>query len=293
VINEVTAVAVGYHVSEKIAEKAQEVEPEPKQKTVVAALPEVDRLPFENYLKKHSAPELTLAQAVERTLKKNASLSVKQARVEEDRQDRDRLLTELFPQIRGKVGYMRVDENLAQRSFETIPLEQEADTWLEGIKARDSRALKLLKSSSELYHGLLMFSHNSKKYFPCGAGMGLTGISSAGDVYLCHRFVGMDAYKLGNIFDKRIDRDAYLKRPIDFVQECSRCPARHYCAGSCRYDNAASTGSVFKPPEEMCRLHCREFELSAYLISRLDEADRAFLQEENIVPPKPCPLDFG
>jgi len=172
-------------------------------------------------------------------------------------------------------------------------LEREANTWLEGIKARDSQALKQLKSSSELYHGLLMFSHNSKKYFPCGAGLGLTGISSEGDVYLCHRFVGMDVYKLGNIFDKHIDRDAYLKSPIDFIQECSNCPARHYCAGSCRYDNAASTGSVFKPPEEMCRLRCREFELSAYLISRLDEADRAFLQEEGIVPPKPCPLDFG
>ena len=172
-------------------------------------------------------------------------------------------------------------------------LEQEADRWLTGIKAKDSQELKQLKNSSELYHGLLSFSHNSKRYFPCGAGLGLTGISSTGDVYLCHRFVGMDEYKLGNIFDKHIDRDAYLKSPITFVQECTDCPARHYCAGSCRYDNAASTGSVFTPPEEMCRLRCREFELSAYLSSRLDKADLAFLQGEDIVPPKPCPLDFG
>ena len=172
-------------------------------------------------------------------------------------------------------------------------LEQEANTWLKGIKTRDSQSLTQLKNTSELYLGLRAFLHNSKKYFPCGAGLGLTGISSAGDVYLCHRFVGMDAYKLGNVFDKHIDRDAYLKSPIAFVQECSDCPARHYCAGSCRYDNAASTGSVFKPPEEMCRLRRREFELSAYLSSRLDEADRTFLQEEDIVPPKPCLLDFG
>ena len=172
-------------------------------------------------------------------------------------------------------------------------LEQETNSWLEGIKSRDIPALKQLKNSSELYHGLLSFSHNSKRYFPCGAGLGLTGISCSGDVYLCHRFVGMNAYKLGNVFDKHIDRDAYQKSPIAFVPECSDCLARHYCAGSCRYDNAASTGSVFKPPEEMCRLRRREFELSAYLSSRLDEADRAFLQEEDIVPPKPCPLDFG
>ncbi len=80
----------------------------------------------------------------------------------------------------------------------------------------------------------------------------------------------MEAYKLGNVFDNHIDRDAYLKSPMAFVQECSECPARYYCAGSCRYDNAASTGSVFKPPEEMCRLRRRGFELSAYLSSRLD-----------------------
>ena len=172
-------------------------------------------------------------------------------------------------------------------------LEQETDTWLEGIKARDSQALMQLKNSSGLYHGLLMFLHNSKRFFPCGAGRGLTGISNAGDVYLCHRFVGMDAYKLGNVFDKHIDRDEFLKSPIEFVRECCDCPARYYCGGNCMYDNASSTGSVFKPPEEMCSLRRREFELCAYVISRLDEADRAFLQKEDIVPSKPCPLDFG
>ena len=172
-------------------------------------------------------------------------------------------------------------------------LVREANAWLEGIKAGDSQTLRQLKDSSALYHGLLVFSHNSRRCFPCGAGLGLIGISSTGDVYLCHRFVGMDEYKLGSIFDKRLDRDAYLKSPLDCVHECHNCPARYYCGGSCRYDNAASTGSVFKPPEEVCRLRCREFELSAYLSSRLDEADRAFLQEEDIVPPKPCPLDFG
>lgn len=172
-------------------------------------------------------------------------------------------------------------------------LEQETNTWLEGIKARDSRALKQLKSSSEIYRGLLNFLHNNKRYFPCGAGLGLTGISITGDVYLCHRFVGMEDYRLGNIFDKHTDRDAYLKSPISFVQECSQCPARYYCAGNCRYDNAASTGSVFEPAKEMCRLRCREFELSAYLSSKMDESDVAFLREVDIVPHKPCPIDFG
>ncbi len=120
-INETTAVLVKYHVSETVAKKAREVAPEPAKKNVAAALPEVDRLPLDNYLKNDSTPELTLAQAVERALKKNASISVKQARVDEDRQDRDRVLTELFPQVRGQVGYLQVDQNIAQRSFGMFP----------------------------------------------------------------------------------------------------------------------------------------------------------------------------
>ncbi|MCP4575492.1 MAG: nif11-like peptide radical SAM maturase [Deltaproteobacteria bacterium] len=172
-------------------------------------------------------------------------------------------------------------------------LAEEADMWLAGIKARDTLALRAMRNSSDLYHGLLAFTHNRKKIFPCGAGLGLAGISSSGDVYLCHRFVGMAAYKLGNIFDQHLDRDEYRKSPIRFVKKCRHCPARHYCAGGCKYDNAASTGSLFELPPEMCRLRCREFELSAYVSSRLDEADRAFLRKEKIVPPKPCPLDFG
>ncbi len=123
-INEETAVAIGYHLSQKIVEQAQEIEPEPVKETVLAAMPEVDRLPFSTYLKKKGAAELTLVQAVERALKKNASLSVKRAKVDEDRQDRDRMLTELFPQIRGQMGYMRVDSNIAQRSFGMFPRER-------------------------------------------------------------------------------------------------------------------------------------------------------------------------
>lgn len=123
-INETTALAVKYHVTERVAETAEEITPEPPVKSVVAALPEVDRLPLDHHLKKNSTQGLTLAQAVERALKNNASLSVKEAKVEEDRQDRNRVLTELFPQIQGNAGYLRLDQNIAQRSFGTLPQER-------------------------------------------------------------------------------------------------------------------------------------------------------------------------
>jgi len=172
-------------------------------------------------------------------------------------------------------------------------MEQEAETWIEHTKNRDSEHLKNLMSNSQLYPGLLSFLHNAKRRYPCGAGLGMVGVSCAGNVYLCHRFVGMDAYKLGSVFDNDLDREKYHQSPVAFVEKCSRCSARYYCAGGCKHDNAGGCGSVFKPSEDMCRLRRREAELAAYIVCLLTDDDRAFLIEHKIVPPKPCLLDFG
>ncbi len=172
-------------------------------------------------------------------------------------------------------------------------MEQEAETWIEHAKNRDSQILKRLMSNSQLYQGLLSFAHNAKRRYPCGAGLGMVGVSCVGDVYLCHRFVGMDAYKLGSVFDNDLDREKYHQSPVTLVEECRKCSARYYCAGGCKHDNVGSCGSVFKPSEDMCRLRRREAELAAYVVCLLTDEDRAFLAEHKIVPPKPCLLDFG
>ena len=37
-----------------------------------------------------------------------------------------------------------------------------------------------------------------RKAYPCGAGLGLMGVATDGDVALCHRFAGSDAHKFGD-----------------------------------------------------------------------------------------------
>ncbi len=171
-------------------------------------------------------------------------------------------------------------------------MEHEAETWIEKTQNRDGQFLEKLVSNSQLYQGLLSFVHNAKRQYPCGAGLGMVGVSCAGDVYLCHRFVGMEAYKLGNVFENGLDREKYHQSPVILVEECRKCSARYYCAGGCKHDNAGSCGSVFEPSEDMCRLRRREVELAAYVVCLLTDEDRAFLAEHKIVPPKPCLLDF-
>lgn len=172
-------------------------------------------------------------------------------------------------------------------------IEEDAETWIKSIKTRDLPGVVKLKHSSPLYHGLTCFLHHVKKRYPCGAGLGKVGVSCSGDIYLCHRFVGIDAYKLGTVFKTDLDREIYQQPPVTRVDECRRCIAGFYCAGGCKHDNAGANGSIFKPSRDMCRLKRREMEMAAYVVSLLDDGDRGFLGRGDIVPPKPCPLDFG
>lgn len=85
------------------------------------------------------------------------------------------------------------------------------------------------------------------KAYPCGAGIGLLGVATDGDVALCHRFAGSDSHKLGTVHDG-IDRglqEDYLRRHhIDNKTDCSTCWARSLCAGGCYHEAHTRYGST-------------------------------------------------
>lgn len=171
-------------------------------------------------------------------------------------------------------------------------IEKESEEWILHTKNRDTEKLKKISSSGMLTPSMTAFLNNEKKYHPCGAGLGMAAVSCAGDIFLCHRFVGSDEYKMGTVFEKGLKRDDYLKSPTECIEKCSKCFAKYFCAGGCKHDNAGSCSSIFSPPEDMCSLTCRVVELAAYTSSILDSEDRAFLVENKIIPQKPCPFDF-
>jgi len=171
-------------------------------------------------------------------------------------------------------------------------MEDEAGKWIDLTKKRDSEALKILRDRGALYKGMISLLHNIKRYHPCGAGRELAAVSCSGDIYLCHRFVGREKYKLGSIFDSGLKREEYQRSPLIGNKVCSDCFARYYCAGGCRHDNASACGSIATPSEDMCRIRCCELELAAAITSSLGSEDRTFLIEQEIFPAKPCLFDF-
>ena len=120
----------------------------------------------------------------------------------------------------------------------------------------------LAAALSERHHGfsnvrdtLEEIHKGMSKSHPCGAGMGLMGVATDGDVALCHRFAGSDAHRLGSVF-AGVDhhrQDEFLDRHhIDNKTDCATCWARPLCAGGCYHEAHTRYGSTERPNLHYC-----------------------------------------
>ncbi len=85
---------------------------------------------------------------------------------------------------------------------------------------------------AELHQGI-------SKSHPCGAGLGLMGVSPSGDLAPCHRFVDSDTHKLGHIstgIDVERKNDFLTRGNIGNKYDCHTCWARPLCAGGCHHE---------------------------------------------------------
>jgi uncharacterized protein len=85
------------------------------------------------------------------------------------------------------------------------------------------------------------------KAYPCGAGLGLMGVATDGDVNLCHRFAGSDEHKLGTVRDgvDRTAQHAFLERHhLDDKPVCQTCWARPLCSGGCYHEAHTRYGTT-------------------------------------------------
>ena len=108
-----------------------------------------------------------------------------------------------------------------------------ADEWLEfALEGKMHGFSNVSETIGELIQG-------TNKSHPCGAGLGLLGVSPSGDLSPCHRFTDADTHTMGNI-ETGIDsekREAFLDRGhVAAKYECQSCWARPLCAGGCHHE---------------------------------------------------------
>jgi len=100
----------------------------------------------------------------------------------------------------------------------------------------------------ELHQGM-------SKSHPCGAGLGLLGVSTSGDVALCHRFAGSETHKMGTVktgIDRLVQIDFLESHHVDDKTDCRQCWARPLCAGGCYHEAHTRYGDTQRPNLHYC-----------------------------------------
>jgi uncharacterized protein len=108
--------------------------------------------------------------------------------------------------------------------------------WEYRDRAVENRHLGFTNASDtlkELHSGI-------SKAYPCGAGLGLLGVGTAGDINLCHRFVDSPVGQMGHVKNGGIDhkaRTGFLEtHHLGARYDCHTCWSRPTCAGGCYHE---------------------------------------------------------
>jgi uncharacterized protein len=110
----------------------------------------------------------------------------------------------------------------------------------------------------------------------CGAGRGYLAVSAAGELYPCHRLVGVEPYQIGTVH-KGIThperRALFAAAHVNSKELCRRCWARYICGGGCHACAIQFNGDIFEPYELECELVKHRIELGACLYAELSGAE--------------------
>ena len=114
----------------------------------------------------------------------------------------------------------------------------------------------------------------------CGAGRTYFALAQDGGFYPCHRFVGMDKFRMGDI-DNGIDltlQKKILNLTVDNRPVCRECWARYLCGGGCWKHAVDAHGSLDTPEYDLsCQIIRHEIECAMAINSELAVSDQDIL----------------
>ena len=164
----------------------------------------------------------------------------------------------------GGIGIVDVD------APEGSPLRIDDDQYgrfLEQIVAINRRALDDIVEGERPvafeypFYVLYYFVSRSQALYHCNAGTNLLAVTAEGDVYPCHRFVGCEEFRMGNVADPKLKeseryrsiRNRFTEATVDRREGCRDCWARYLCGGTCAKHSHAEHGRIEPPVARHCR----------------------------------------
>jgi uncharacterized protein len=124
-----------------------------------------------------------------------------------------------------------------------------AQEWLECALKDEHHGFSNVKDTLEEIH------KGVSKAYGCGAGLGLMGVATDGDVSLCHRFAGSPEHTIGSV-SEGIDREKQEEFRVDHhiasKTDCHSCWARPICSGGCYHEAHVQYGTSSHPNLHYC-----------------------------------------
>ena len=116
----------------------------------------------------------------------------------------------------------------------------------------------------------------------CGAGRTYFALSREGDFYPCHRFVGMEDFRMGSLdtgMDLTLQR-RILNLTVDNRPVCRECWARYLCGGGCWKHAVDAHGDLPTPDETVsCELTRHLIECALAVNCELSVSDKDILSD--------------
>ncbi|MDE5547747.1 MAG: thioether cross-link-forming SCIFF peptide maturase [Clostridia bacterium] len=110
----------------------------------------------------------------------------------------------------------------------------------------------------------------SKKVSACGAGNEYFSVVPNGDIYPCHQFAGDKKWRMGNVFEGKIDADIRKQFATSCLftrKKCDGCFAKFICSGGCSANNYHYNGDIDIPYEMTCAMMKKRIECAMHVLA--------------------------
>ena len=127
-------------------------------------------------------------------------------------------------------------------------------------------------AKQQLQKSLGQMTPRALKGITCGVIRNTAVVDNKGNIFPCHRYEGMDAYIVGNVFDGLNQSQVlsyYRKVNGNATSRCHSCWIRDYCAGGCAWLLSAKDGHLADPTERECNRRRKSVESAIWLRQKM------------------------
>ncbi|PWM70254.1 MAG: thioether cross-link-forming SCIFF peptide maturase [Bacillota bacterium] len=162
------------------------------------------------------------------------------------------------------------DNGLTEISLEPVVTEEDSPLYIskEDLPAiaeeyrRLAKEYKRRKSAGERLFNFFHFQIDldggpclRKRVSACGAGNEYFSVTPNGDIFPCHQFADLPQYKMGSVFEGKLDekiRAVFRDNNLYTREACRNCFAKFHCSGGCPANNIRKGGDINTPYDVTC-----------------------------------------